>query len=76
MFKHIVIIVYSYPLSCFLCNCRVKDPGETTMDAFPLALPFIGALSERLPSKMDDTFCLSAAGPAEREKGKSILLAQ
>ena len=46
------------------------------MDTFPLALLFIGAMSERPPSKMDDTFCLSAACPAGREKGKNILLAQ
>ena len=43
------------------------------MDAFSLALLFIDAMSERFPLKREDVFCLSAACPAEREKGKNIL---
>jgi hypothetical protein len=40
---------------------------------FPLLYCFVGAMSERFLSKNDDAFCLSAACPAEREKGKNIL---
>jgi hypothetical protein len=32
------------------------------------------AMSERFPSKRDDPFCLSAACPEEREKGKNIFV--
>ena len=35
---------------------------------------FVAAKSERLPSKGDDAFCLSAACPAGREKGKKYLV--
>ena len=37
-----------------------KRSGESTMEAFSLAVLFIGAMSERLLSKTDDTFCLSS----------------
>ena len=51
----------------------VRKSEESTMDALSLALLFVGAMMERLPSKMEAVFCLSAACPAEREKGKNIL---
>ena len=41
---------------------------------FSLVSQFFGAMSERLPSKRDNTFCLFAACPAEREKGKKSCL--
>jgi len=37
-----------------------KRAEESTIDAFPLALLFFDPMIERLPSKRDDSFCLSS----------------